>query len=72
MMAAQLAPWRTAAVYIDCPRPNCGGGVEGSDGSFMLDQSNVPDVKPGRTVACDECSTRFRIPRAPLRALGIS
>ena len=53
---------RVAAIYIDCPTPGCGGGVKGSDGWFILDSSNLPDIEAGQGWQCDECGKAFRIP----------
>lgn len=55
---------RIAVIYIDCPTPGCGGGVEGADGSFLLDPVNLPDIKAGDGYQCNECGRTFRIPVA--------
>ena len=66
------ATWRTAAIYIDCPTPHCGGGVETASGSFMIDPLTVPeDARPNALYTCGECGQPFRIPTAALRALGV-
>ena len=63
--------FRIAAIYIDCPTPNCGGGVETLDGSFMLDAITAPmEVAQARDWICTECKTKFRIPVKASRALG--
>ena len=51
-----------ASIYINCPTPRCGGGIEGTDGSFMLDSINKPDIRVGDAYDCWECKKPFKVP----------
>jgi hypothetical protein len=61
---------RVAAIYVDCPRECRGGGLDSSDGSFMLD--SLDGHKPGEVVTCHKCRQPFRIPQHAFRSEGWS
>jgi hypothetical protein len=66
-----LGRLRIAAIYIDCPRPGCGGGIESrSNGSFMLVQDDLPDLREQPINTCGTCLAPIRVPARALQVLA--